>query len=86
MIDKAAVEIMDYKQEKLIIIPCHRHSDAFEILHLFGYKLSDYRVVEQGFLTDNNEFLNRVNAKWHAIDCGQIQDTEYPGLYSEDLW
>ena len=63
MITRAAVKI-DYwnhntKQE--IIIPCHRHCDAFQILHDFGFiKGVDFREKEQGFLNSmKNLFTSR---------------------------
>jgi hypothetical protein len=87
MITKAAVTIFDYRQNKEILIPCHRHCDAFWILKEFGYNVNvDYKQCKQGFLTDKGEFLNRVEAKKHAQACGQIVDTEFSELYSEDLW
>ena len=41
MITSAAVKIFDFRQNKEIIIPCHRHCDAFFILKEFGYKPHD---------------------------------------------
>ena len=53
---------------------------------------------EQGFITDAGEFLSRVAAAEHAIECGQIKPqasatlrapgylNHPPLLYSEDLW
>lgn len=50
MIVKAAVKIFDKKQNKEIIIPCHRHSDAFLILKKFDYEpQQDYKIIAQGF-------------------------------------
>ncbi len=52
-----------------------------------------YEAEEQGFITDSGEFLGRVPALVHAIQCGQpmrrvITDMSYQGqeLFSEDLW
>ena len=87
MIVKAAVTLFDHRQNKEILIPCHRHCDTFWILKEFGYNVGiDYEQGKQGFLTDKGEFLNRVEAKKHAQACGQIIDTEFNELYSEDLW
>lgn len=87
MITEAAVQIFDYRQNKEIIIPCHRHSDAFWILKEFGYKINiDYKQIAQGFLTDKDEFLTRIEAKKHAQACKQITETEFNELFSEDLW
>lgn len=91
MITRAAVKI-DYwnhntKQE--VIIPCHRHCDAFKILHDFGFiKGVDFRETAQGFLDENGVFLTRIEAFKEARRCGQIstEDTLCKELYSEDLW
>jgi hypothetical protein len=69
-------------------IPCHRHADAFYIISQFvdASKIDKSRT-EQGFLTHEDQFLNRYDAMQHAIACGQLippdADKE---LYSEDLW
>ena len=83
----AAVKIYDKKQGKLIIMPCHRHCDAFHILREFGYRRSDYDILDQGFLDRNYIFLSRVEAKIAARESNQLlQDDPDPALYSEDLW
>lgn len=89
MIVKAAVKIFDERQQKEIIIPCHRHCDAFYILHEFGYKPhQEYRELEQGFLNEKGEFLNRVDAWYEAYKCRQIKmiDPTCHSLFSEDVW
>lgn len=89
MIVKAAVKILDYKQNKIITIPVHRHCDAFYILKEFGYKAREgYKEIEQGFLDEKDNFYSRVAAYEHAWKCGQINDEicQYKALYSEDLW
>lgn len=91
MITRAAVKI-DYwnhntKQE--VVIPCHRHCDAFKILHDFGFiKGVDFREIAQGFLDENGVFLTRTEAFKEVQRCGQIsiEDTLCKELYSEDLW
>jgi hypothetical protein len=86
MITHAAVIIVDKRRNKECVIPCHRHCDAFYILKILGFKRSDYDIVAQGFLDENENFLTRVEAKRHAQACGQIIETEFSELYSEDLW
>lgn len=42
---------------------------------------------EQGFITDKNEFVDRIKGAAIAIECGQITQLNWPPLlYSEDLW
>lgn len=100
MITRAAVKIFDRRQNKEIIIPCHRHCDAFQILHDFGYKpIIDFKETMQGFLNEHGEFLGRIDA-WHeAKHCNQFtqkykdelaQEIYHPAtprqLFSEDIW
>ena len=89
MICRAAVKIYDKRQDKEIIIPCHRHCDAFQILHDFNYKRNvDFQEIEQGFLDEHDNFVNRIAAWYEAKKCNQlISDSNYPTeLYSENLW
>ena len=71
-------------------IPCHRHADAFYIISQFlDASEIDKEKTEQGFLTHEDQFLNRYDAMQHAITCGQLPpcaDKECKELYSEDLW
>ena len=83
----AAVKIYDKKQEKEIIIHCHRHCDAFHMLKEFGYVRSEYDILDQGFLDRDYNFLSRVDAKIVARANNQLlEDSNDPNLYSEDLW
>lgn len=69
-------------------IPCHRHADAFYIISQFvDANEIDKTRTEQGFLTHEDQFLNRYDAMQHAIACGQlIPPDANKELYSEDLW
>jgi hypothetical protein len=59
-----------------------RHNEIFK-QKPFGI----LRDAEQGFMTDKFEFLNRLEACKHAIECGQIKKQNYYyGLDSSDLW
>lgn len=88
MITKAAVRIMDLRQNKEIIIPCMRHCDAFYILHEFGYKKNiDYKELAQGFLDEEGNFYDRIAAKKHAQAHDQLKEnTRCAELFSEDLY
>jgi len=45
------------------------------------------KLGEQGFVTDSGEFLNRIDACKHALECGQIKKQNYCyGLDSSDVW
>ena len=89
MIVKAAVKIFDMRQNKEIIIPCHRHCDAFYILKEFNYKKNiDYKEIAQGFLDEDDNFYDRYEAYKHALNFNQIspETIVYKELFSEDLW
>ena len=91
LITHAAVKIYDMRQDKEIVIPCHRHADAFAILKEFGYKRNvDFKEIGQGFLDRDGNFLNRVQARSEAIIHDQYKpcypDMNFMELYSEDLW
>ena len=88
MIVSAAVKIKDLRQDKEIIIPCHRHCDAFYILKQLSYKKNiDYKEIAQGFLDEKDNFYNRVEAWKHAYLHNQINsDATLQELFSEDLW
>lgn len=89
MIASAAVKIKDLRQDKEIIIPCHRHCDAFYILKQFAYKKDiDYKEIAQGFLDEEDNFYNRIEAWNEAYKCNQLMviDNTSKELFSEDLW
>ena len=89
MIVSAAVKIKDLRQNKEIIIPCHRHCDAFYILKQFAYKKDiDYKEIAQGFLDEHDNFYTRVEAWNEAYKCNQLMiiDNTSKELFSEDLW
>ena len=87
MITKAAVKILNLHTNEEMIIPCHRHCDAFYILKMFNMRRDiDYKEIEQGFLDEEDNFYNRVEAKQHAQVCHQVEETEFNELFSEDLW
>ena len=91
MIAKAAVKIFDIRQNKEIIIPCHRHCDAYEILYNFGYRKNiDYHIIQEGFLDENGVFLDRHHAYLEAMYDHQLQivdkNIKCQELFSEDLY
>ena len=88
MIVSAAVKLyFDKDYSDSVVIPVHRHKDA-------GFILSALQVEPfdsyDGFLTDDDRFLDRTKAAIYAYECGQLVETaEEPRitlLMSEDLW
>lgn len=88
MIVKAAVKVLNLHTNEEMIIPCHRHCDAFYILKLFNMRQNvDYKQIAQGFLDEHDIFYNRVEAWKHAWEHKQIENECQPTeLFSEDLW
>lgn len=71
-----------------LVICGYRHCNCIE--HL-GNLYERERIVQlgiiQGFLTNNNRFVDRVEAKKIAESCGQMLHTSRKSeLYSEDVW
>lgn len=61
-----------------------RHNNIIHHLARSGFKTPV--SGEQGFITSSGRFVDRIEAREIAIKAGQCKDTEYPQLYSEDLW
>ena len=74
-----------------VIIPCHRHSNFFEIMKVLHCQY-DKASVEQGFidwdeLERKEEFVSRVEAFKRAQWANQIPRWKEPTeLFSEMLW
>ena len=93
MIVRAAIKYLLYPNDDTggeVILPLHRHGDGGKILKELGFEIGDFKILEQGFLTEKGEFLDRRTAADHAYKCGQlIEDAEIERievLMSEDLW
>lgn len=95
MIICAAMKIQVEGLDHPTIVPCIRHGDAFRILEDLGYApKTKYKVLEQGFLTQDNLFLNRHEAHRYAYEIGQLSAIVrsrhsamgYDELFSEDLY
>ena len=91
MIICAAIKVQVEGLDHTTVIPCIRHCDAFKILEDLGYApKSKYKILEQGFLTHKNIFVNRREAMHHARSVGQLSATlcSHCGdeLFSEDLY
>ena len=66
------------------ILTGHRHCDVFELMFNLGIKY-DRETHIQGFLTDDNRFLDRYDAAHVAYENGQTKELCLP-LFSEDMW
>ena len=92
MIISAACRCTMNNGEK-VVIPCHRHSNFFEIMKVLHCQY-DKASVEQGFIdwdTKQERFVSRAEAAKIAIECNQIlphmrEEFNPNCCYSEDLW
>lgn len=66
-----------------VLVP-GRHHDIIHHLAKSGFKTPI--TGEQGFITNEGRFVDRVEAKRIVIESGQLIKTEFSRLYSEDLW
>lgn len=86
MIMYSAVKIFPINSEYPIIFTGKRHSDCFE--KAFSLHIEHNRKKDaQGFLTDEDKFLDRYEAKHEARKCHQLlNDDGTRELFSEDIW
>jgi hypothetical protein len=63
----------------------NRHKDIIWALHNLG--ISKLQFIDQGFLDENGEFLQREEAAKIALANGQAKSLHAPpDLHTEDLW
>ncbi len=79
--------------ESGLVVEGHRHADIIRtMVNLLGKRTCTNGEdcageSEQGFVTNKNRFVNRVEAMKIARDANQIiAETTFPELYSEDLY
>ena len=91
MIICAAIEIET--EDSSLVVCGRRHGDCYEIKSQLADKWKHGKVTE-GFIDNKREFLDRIEAWTHAVECGQLSETtrwyKYDHndreLYSEDLY
>ena len=73
MIISCGLKIFNYHTGKTHIIPCTLYCDGYNQLSELGYKKDiDYKVISEGFVNSNNDFLNRAEAIIEAKKCLQF--------------
>ena len=69
----------------------YNHEECFkELFNRYDRDVIKAQDIEQGFITDTNEFVSREEAMWEAVESGQIRKTytdeeEVPPLMSEEM-
>lgn len=73
-------------EDNILVFTAKRHLDIWEKFHFDNIK---YKSMTDGFWTNKDRFVNRVEAKKIAVAANQlivpIEET-YPALFSEDVW
>ena len=91
--DLPTAKYMPTNIDKGIVVEGHRHADIIRtMVNLIGKRTCTNGVdcagaSEQGFVTNTNRFVNRVEGMKIAREANQIiAETTFPELYSEDLY
>jgi hypothetical protein len=71
--------------KKGIVICGYRHCNCFEVAHNLNFVYSKDKII-QGFLTSNNRFVDRKQAKIIAVRESQCIDDGRLELFSEDIY
>lgn len=88
MLISAAIKV--FKDGDECVFMGKRHGNCIEQFAICNFRSPLHKTI-QGFVTQDFQFLDRIEAKKHAIECGQLiaGTEEFPEsneLYSEDLW
>ena len=72
---------------KVFSLPCpKRHHDVISLM-VKAREPTPISTLGQGFLDDQGNFMDRLQAGTYAVACRQIARLKWPPyLYSEDLW
>ena len=87
MIIASAIKFTPHFGKYPVVICGKRHPDCLEEAFQMGYEWDKEDLV-QGFMTDDDRFLDRYDAKIEARKCRQliVDDDKYRELFSEDIW
>ena len=85
----AALKVDFTDSDDTIVMTGIRHADIWEDIHIrFPFPQRNF-VVTEGFLTNTNHFVNRIEAKRIAVAAQQLIVPEaetFAELYSEDIY
>ena len=87
MSEKIIGSAIQYNGQIFSVLAPGRHSDCIAIVHnVFGE--DRIGVEEQGFITSENRYVDRYQAKEIASRNGQMlpRASPLPELFSEDVW
>ena len=91
--DLPTAKYMPTNIDKGVVVEGHRHADIIRtMVNLLGKRTCQFGEdcageSEQGFVTNKNRFVDRVEGMRIARAANQvISDTTFPQLYSEDIY
>lgn len=86
MLVASAIKFQRIDSKYFHIMCGKRHAYILEEMFKLGIEY-DKKTVQYGFLTDDDRFVNRIEAVSIAHECHQIpEDFSSTALYSEDVW
>lgn len=78
---------IEYKGIYYSLSAPYRHHDVIQSIIRGNKNIKQVRSNNQGFITADGEFINRIDAAKMALESGQVEKLiAPPRLYSEDLW
>lgn len=88
MIMCSAIFIRPPGERYPVIIGGFRHANCYEKAMQLGIRDAfGFNTTVEGFINDQNHFLDRYAAKEEAEACGQLKKpTNDKRLFSEDIW
>ena len=91
--DLSTAKYLPTNVDKGVVVAGHRHADIIKtVVNLLGKRTCQFGEdcageSEQGFVTNKDRFVDRVEAMKIARAANQvISDTTFEELYSEDLY
>lgn len=88
MIKCCAVKFVPFGTDYPVIVAGPQHSVCYDtIQEHFAHAYYQSPDIVEGFLDEMDKFLDRYDAKYEALRCGQlIHDTSDRALHCEDIW
>lgn len=84
----AAIKFRLVDSEYFCIMTNRRHADIFEQMHQLHIPYDRASAV-QGFMTSTDQFVDRYEAKYIAVEADQLivpEEQTCAELFSEDIW
>lgn len=88
MIKCCAVKFVPFGTDYPVIVAGPQHSVCYDtIQEHFAHAYYQSPDIVEGFLDEMDKFLDRYDAKYEALRCGQLtHDTSDRALQCEDIW